>query len=593
MLNLADGPVLPRHRTVVLVVDLVESVSLMQADELGVIQRWQAFLTHVTHEVLPASGGRLVKSLGDGLMIEFKEASRASAAALAMHRWMESCCEPIASGERLLLRAGLHATDVYVDDIDIYGAGVNLAARIATLAGAGETFATDQARDDLADGIDARITDMGKCFLKHIAQPVHVYRIGPMGANPVIHANQDYARDLRPVVAVIPFSSRSSNEATELAVGDLIADAAIASLSHSDAVSVIARLSSAGLRDRADAPGVVRELLGADYALSGSYLVVGQRLVVTWEIVDLVHGRVVRSDRITDDLSDLLQPISSIVSEITSAVLAAVAAKEADLAATQPMPTLESYTLLLGGITLMHRPSRQAFDLSRIALDSVLERHRRASLPWAWLAKWHVMRVLRGISDDPRRDGDVALEQSKRALSLQPDSALCMAVEAFVHTHLTGDLDLADSLLAQAEQANSNEPYVWLFHSVLSSFRERNADSVLQALRAQRLSPRDPLRYFFDTILAAAYLANDEHDAAIQWANESLRLNSSHSPTLRVLTTAHFELGNIEQAQSYFSRLRHEEPTLTLGKYTASPNRETRIRQRCAQALKAFRLPLE
>lgn len=583
---------MPRHRTVVLVTDLVESVRLMQADEIGVIQRWQAFLTDVTKTILPASHGRLVKSLGDGLMVEFSNSAEAAAAAMAMHQWMERCCQPLASGDRLLLRAGFHSTDVYADAVDIYGSGVNLAARVATLAGPGETIATAAARDGLADGVDARITDMGHCFLKHMAEPVHVYRIGEMGMTPVLYPERDYSTGLRPTVAVIPFSMRS-NEPVHLAIGDLIADGAIAGLSRSHEVSVIARLSSAALRDRPQDPGNLRSVLGADYVLSGSYVVSGDHLIVMAQTTDVARNRIVWSERLAGPVSDLLQPISSIISEMTSAFLLTVVAKEAERAASQPLPTLESYTLLLGGINLMHQSSRQAFDRSRVALDSVLERHQRASLPWAWLAKWHVMRVLRGISENPRRDGDMALERSTRALALQPDSALCMAVEAFVYTHLFGDLARATDLVERAEQVDANEPYGWLFHSVLSTFQGKSAESVAQALRAQSLSPRDPMRYFFDTILAAAYLANDEHDAAIQWGLESQRLNSSHSPTLRVLMTAYFELGRLEEARAYFDRLTREEPGLTLAKYMASPNRERQIRVRGAEALKAFGLRRE
>ncbi len=581
---LADEIPLPRHRSVVLVVDLVESVSLMQADELGFVQRWQAFLNQVTRLILPASKGRLVKSLGDGLMVEFGSSADAATAAMAMHRWMANHCQPFASGERFLLRAAFHSTDVYVDDVDIYGAGVNLAARVATLAGPGETIVTAAARDGMTDGVDARITDLGKCFLKHVSEPVHVYRIGEMGEAPVLYPERDYAAGLRPTVAVIPFSMRAGDE-LHRAVGDLIADGVIASLSRHHDVSVVARLSSAVLRDRSPASIDLKLILGADYVLSGSYVVNAERLMLTAETTDVARNRIIWSERLAGPISDLMQPVSEIVSDVASAFLLAVISKEAERVASHPLPTLESYTLLLGGINLMHQSSRQAFDRSRVALDSVLDRHRRAALPFAWLAKWHVMRVLRGISENARADGDLALDLSKRALSLQPESSLCMAVEAFVYTHLIGDLGQAEALLARAGQIDPSEPYGWLFQSVLSSFQGRNAESVAQALRAQALSPRDPMRYFFDTILAAAYLANDEHEAAIQWGLESLRLNSSHSPTLRVLITACFELGRVEESRSYFDRLIREEPDLTLARYRASPNRNSRVRLRCADAL--------
>src|SRR6185369_6730541 len=130
---------LPSRYAISLVVDLVESVRLMQEDEAGVIQRWQTFSNHVQEATLPAFGGRLVKNLGDGLMIEFKTAAEAVAAAAEMHGWMAARCAPLANGDRLALRAGLHAAKIFDGVTDIYGIGVNLAARVCTLAEGGET----------------------------------------------------------------------------------------------------------------------------------------------------------------------------------------------------------------------------------------------------------------------------------------------------------------------------------------------------------------------------------------------------------------------------------------------------------------------
>ncbi|MBT2324938.1 adenylate/guanylate cyclase domain-containing protein [Variovorax paradoxus] len=202
---------LQRRRKVVLVVDLVESVSLMQADELGVIQRWQAFLAHVNQIVLPHNEGRLVKSLGDGLMLEFDAAPRAAAAASAMHDWMARQAAPLQRGDRLQLRAGMHAADVYVDQHDIYGTGVNIAARMATLAGPGETVATTEARDELTDGLDGTIEDLGSCYLKHLGEPVRAYKVGQKGATAPPPGGFGHAGTLQPTIAVVPFESRVSD----------------------------------------------------------------------------------------------------------------------------------------------------------------------------------------------------------------------------------------------------------------------------------------------------------------------------------------------------------------------------------------------
>lgn len=128
---------------------------------------------------MPVHGGRIVKTLGDGLMAELKTASEGVGAANAMHEWMARHCEPLRNGETLGLRAGIHAAKIFSGTTGIYGMGVNLASRVATLAGAGETVATAPFRDRLSDSLGAEIEDLGDCHLKHVDRPVRAFRLGP------------------------------------------------------------------------------------------------------------------------------------------------------------------------------------------------------------------------------------------------------------------------------------------------------------------------------------------------------------------------------------------------------------------------------
>ena len=159
---------LPRLQDkVVLVVDLVESVRLMAANEAEVVGHWHRFMQHAQHSVLPHRQGRLVKSLGDGLLAEFSRAADAVAAAFDLHRFFDDVNADRPADRRLLLRAGLHSSHLYVDSLDVYGHGVNLAARVATLAGPGETVVTANVRDAVVDGVDGELEDMGESYLKH------------------------------------------------------------------------------------------------------------------------------------------------------------------------------------------------------------------------------------------------------------------------------------------------------------------------------------------------------------------------------------------------------------------------------------------
>src|SRR5580765_3487201 len=218
-----DWPELSRQRRAIVVVDVVESVRLMQANEADVIDRWRRFVNEVRTQVLPAHGGRLVKSLGDGLLLEFGTVPAAVAASLDVQRRIMPFNVGRDANAVMGLRIGVHVAEVVVDALDIYGAGVNLAARLADLAAPGEIAASAEARDALAEGVDADLHDLGECFLRRIDEPVRAYRIETPDSDRSFLALSDKPPDLTPTVAFIPPLPLDSSNANP-GLGELIAD---------------------------------------------------------------------------------------------------------------------------------------------------------------------------------------------------------------------------------------------------------------------------------------------------------------------------------------------------------------------------------
>lgn len=580
-----DAGLGPRHLTVVLVVDLVESVSLMQNDEAAVISRWRAFVAHVSRVIVPGTKGRVVKSLGDGLLLEFDSAPHGVAAALAMHAWIKSECADMRMP--LALRAGLHCAEVYADEHDIYGAGVNLAARIATLAGPGETVVTSQIRDGLTDGLDGVLEDLGECYLRHIDTPVRAWRVGAAGPQPILKAVRDYTEPLHPTIAVIPFEARS-NEPEHFAIGELLADGVIEQLSHSAELRVISRLSTTAFRARAAAMGQIETHLGATYVLSGTYVTSGSRLLINAELADARSNEVVRVVRLGGEVGDLLQADSELSHGIAAIVHQEILSTAVRKTLAQPLPTLASYSLMLGGITLMHRSSARDFDRSREVLDALVDRHRRAAGARAWLAKWHILRVVRGMSATPDADARLAMEQTRRALDLEPDSALALAIEGHAQCQLSGDIGEARKKIERALELNPSEPVAWLYKSVWSQMWGSSSESVGEALHARLLSPTDPLAYYFDMILAGAFAFNGQHERAIAMALRSLRLDKHQAPTLRALILAQVESGRMDDARATLQQLMQETPDLTIAKYKSMGSADSQARQRVIAALRAL-----
>ena len=573
-------------------IDLVESVRLMAADEAALVGHWHRFMHHVHATVLPHWSGRLVKSLGDGLLAEFDRASDAVKAAFDMHQFFEPINQRLAIDDQLHLRAGVNATYLYVGTNDVYGNGVNLAARVAGLAGLGETVVTASVHDQLVDGVDCEVHDMGESYLKHWPERVRTWQALPINGKPQPKqppAADGQLSDFRPSIAVIPFASRSTTP-EHFVIGDLIADGVIAQLSRSRDLRVISRLSTARLRDRGASPSEIDTLLDAAFVLSGSYFTQGDRLVIMAELTSTRRNEVVWADRLTGDTMDLLQNESQLLHALALACADNLLQAEVQRTLHIALPRLDSNALMLGGITLMHRSTRRDLEQSFVMLEAVLDRHKRVASPWAWLAKWHIMQVVQGLTSDPSKDFRRAIELADRALDLEPNSSLAMAVKGHALCHLGADLAASRQVLQDATQANPNDPIAWLYAGFWSSMWGDPKEAVRESESALQLSPLDPQRYYLQMLAANSYLAMGRLEEVCRLCETSLRVNRYHLPTLRAKLVAEYELGHQEKARETLGVLRQMQPTLTVSQYQ-SYGMQSPLRQRAVKAFEALGLP--
>jgi adenylate cyclase len=556
----------------VLVVDVVESVRLMQEDEAGTIRRWRSFVDHVSHELLAGREGRMVKSLGDGLMLEFPRVNTAVGVAFAMQEAIASLNAELPPERRLHLRIGIHVSPLVADEHDVYGHGVNLAARLTTLAGPDEIVVSADVRDQLTPALDADVEDLGECYVKHVAQPLRAYRLGLPGEQPVVEPGSSALQDLRPTIAVIPFQSRTPGEA-ESVLGHVFADELISALSLSPDLHVVSRLSTTAFSGRNASLDEVRAYLHANYVLSGSYFVAGDRVSVRVELAETRTSQVVWSKSLKGSVKGAVSGKDSMSAQLVSECCAAMMLRELQRSQQEALPTLESYTLLLSGIALMHRLSPSAFGRARAMLQLLIDRTPRLALPYAWLAKWHVLRVQQGWSPDPQEDTRQALECTRRAFDNDATCSLALAIDGFVHTNLLKQFDIAESRYELALSVNPNDSLAWLLLGTLFAFKGQGKEAVRNTKHAIKLSPLDPLRYFYDSLAATAALSAGQYERACELATRSLRLNRAHTSTLRALAIAQWQLGHTEEARTTVRELLRLDPGFTVSRYrTLSPS---------------------
>lgn len=576
------------HRAIV-VVDVVDSVRLIRDYEDDVIDRWRRFVDEVRTQVLPQQGGRMVKSLGDGMLLEFDTVPGSVRAALDLQQRIGSYNLGGSPQAELFLRVGVHDADVVLDDIDIYGAGVNLAARLATLAGPGETIISPQARDALVAGLDVDIEDLGDCYLKHFSEPQRAYRAGPVGRRATMWPGTEAGAADRVGIAVIPFTVHGDGPPL---LGEILADDLIAQLSRLPQLHVISRLSTTAFRDREHDLGTLLASLGCRYVAHGSCTLVGGKVRLRASLVDCRDAGVIWADLLEADVAGVLDGESPLVENLLTSICHALVEVEVRRATTMPLPSLQSYTILLGAIATMHRLSLRDFERSREMLQYLIERHPRATAPRAWLGKWHVMRVAQGWSHDPVADSNQARQVVGQALALDPQHSLALAIDGLICAYINRDLATAGARYEAATQANPSEGLAWLFQSALHSYVAEGASAVACALRAQRLSPLDPMRYYYDNFISTAKLSAGDYAGAIEYGQRSLRANRKHGSTLRILAIAQVFEGRFDDARASVAALLLVEPSMSASRFLDRyPGAAAAHAQSYAQALRAAGLP--
>jgi adenylate cyclase len=549
----------------VLFTDVVDSVRLIERDEEGTISRWLGIVDHIENSVLPGSGGRVVKRLGDGMLLEFENVQAAASAAFEIQQASARDNAEQPPDHQMLLRIGLDVSDVIVSHQDLYGRGVNLAARLMGLAGPGEIVISARAQGQLTPVLDADVEDLGECYLKNIQAPVRAFRIGPPGPHPVIKSRWSLG-ELRPTLAVIPFAVRG--EAAEQGIlGEVLADEIIRALCRAQELNVISRLSTTAFAGRKLNLDEVKLHLRANYVVSGTCRVSVDSVSLDAEMVETKTGQIVWEKRLTERIAGILEGDHELAGRAVAEISGAIMTHELLRTRSQPLPTLESYALLMGAIASMHRLTATDFNDARVMLEAILERGSHQPLAQAWLARWHVLRVQQGWSDNVMEDAHRALELTKRALDSDPEFSLALAIDGFVHTNLLRRFDIARERYNLAIRSNPSDALALLLKGMLHAFCDEGDQAVRDTELALTLSPLDPHRYFYDSLTASANLTAGNYARALDLAKRSLRANRMHTSTWRVLTVAQWQLGMSEEACESAQQLLRLEPTFTVAGY--------------------------
>ena len=460
------------------------------------------------------------------------------------------------------------------------------AQKIITFASDNEIVVTQDVQGLAMDELDCAFEDWGERAIGGAS--IRLFRVHPNTGSARRVVRPD-AVPLLPTIAVIPFQPRIPGERALL--GEVIAEDVISALSRSTEVNVTSRLSTRAFSNRGATLAEVGYALQADYVLSGSFMEYNQKVILNVELSDVKSKQVLWTDRLEGDVATLLQDLE-MVHHIVSNIRRMVFMQEVRHVKELHLTELSNHNLLLGAVGLMHRMSRKDFETADTLLGALIDRVPKQPAPWAWKARWHVLRVQQGWSDEPIEEARSALKASHAALDMDPENSLALSSEGMVLTNLSHRLDEAEDRYNTALEYNPNDAYGCLLRGALYGFQGKGVEAKKDTDQALHLAPLDPHKFFFLALAAGANLATEDFERALALSETSLRMNRSHTSTLRIKIVAQIRLGRGDDARATARTLLSLQPGLRVSDWLKnSPTREFSFGAEVAAALREAGIP--
>jgi TolB-like protein len=585
------GEQLVRRLTAIFAADVAGYSRLTSVDEEGTHVRLKEHLRVLIDPKVAAHRGHIVKNTGDGLLAEFNSVVDAMRCAVDVQRGMAERNSDVPPNNRIEFRIGINVGDIIEDDGDIFGDGVNVAARLEAIAEAGGICVSDDAHRQLRDKLDIVFDDAGEQNLKNIGRPVRVFRVRDRGA--AASQRPTLALPDKPSIAVLPFINMSGDPEQDYFADGMVEDI-ITALSRFKALFVIARNSSFVYKGRAvDVKQIGREL-GVRYVLEGSVRKAANRVRITGQLVDTATGAHLWADRFDGGLGDIFDLQDQVTESVVGAIAPAVEKAEIERAKQKPTESLDAYALYLRGMARLYQfANRQANDEALRLFNSAIELDPDFASAYGRAASCYVRAKVNGwISITPNEIAEVT-RLAQQAVELGKDDAIALAASGYALAYVVRDLEVAPALIDRALVLNSNLAEAWSNGGWVKIFLGEPEPAIERFARAMRLSPVDPRLMGMRAGTAYAHFFLGRYDEAAPWAAMALQDNPDYQPGLRIAAASNAMAGRPEQARKAVARLRQLNPALRVSnlKDVVGPYRHAEDLSRYEEGLRQAGLP--
>jgi adenylate cyclase len=546
---------------------------LMGLDEVGTLQgltERRAILDRFIGE----HRGRIANTAGDSVLAEFGSAVDAVQCAVEAQAALAEANAGVPPDKHIYFRIGVHIGDVMVRAGDLFGDGVNIAARLQTLANPGAVCISGATYDQVRKVLPVTFVDLGVQQVKNIHEPIGAYQVGsPREAREGVSARVAEAESPppmpdKPSIAVLPFQNMSGDPEQEY-FADGMVEEIITALSRFKSLFVIARNSSFTFKGKAVDIKEVGRRLGVRYVLEGSVRKAGGRVRITGQLIDAGTSAHIWADRFERDLTDVF----ALQDEVTVAVVSAIQPKllqtEIALAARQRPENLTAYDFYLRALPQFYLATREGLAEAIRLAHRALELDPRFSPVAALAGLCHSRNVLFGYAVDPQFDRKEAVRLLRLALSVDDSDPDTLAMAAVTSAYMVGDSESEIELADRAVALNPNSYNAWVNRGWVYRVAGLLEEAVRSFERANRMSPIDPLLHRSFAGMGLAFIELRRFDEAIVAGKKAQRQNPSFSISYRCLASAFAHLGRDAEAREAAARLLEVDPAFTISAWIA------------------------
>jgi adenylate cyclase len=598
MVDAAATPVEPasshlmRQTLTILAADVVGYARLTEVAEDETHARLRSLRVQFIDPCVVSYRGRIVKNTGDGFLAVFDSAIDAIHCAVQLQRDISECERAEAPDRKIAFRMGLNVARAIVEPDDVYGIGVNVAARLEQCAPAGGVVVSSELLDQVGSRVDVPMDDLGLLRLKNMSRPVHAYSLLVPGVHRVTAGPRTRVtrRARVPSVAVLPFHNAGGG-AGDGYFGDGIVEDIIVALQSIRGLLVIARTSTLVFRSTPVDTQRVGQQLGVRYVLSGSVRRSDKQLRIVVELADVEAGSVIWADRYDGDLAELFDFQARIATRIVWSVAPHVREAELKRALRKRPGNMNAYDLVMQAIDLMYRMNFSDFTQAGTLLQNAIAADENYAPAYAYAALWHIHNVVQGWAGENGPDRAEAVRLSAAAMDRDPADGFALAVHAHTKSMLFREYEAAVGFFDRALDASPGNAMVWSLSSGAYSYMGDGRTGLERAQHGLRLSPVDTQSFFYLTFLSIAHYVNGTFDEAAIWARKCLGFNPRLCATLRMLSVSLVAMGARDEAREIAQMLLKAQPRFQISTYAGICPFRSEIRTEFLARLREAGLP--